>query len=331
MTLSLTEPKMRTTSQLTQSTVLRRLACGLSAMSAWLILTFAFSLHSVAQLPDDLFQPYPEKADMLVVVAHPDDESTFGGLLPYYAMCQQKKVIFVCLTSGEWGNGLPHHSKATDEPDYSFDDADYPRFEKVPADALYPCYYRETELARMLLTVGVNYKPILPRNKDMSDLQPWGKPDAAFELWGGQEKVVGFLVSQIRRFQPDVVVTMAVDGWNRNPQHMAASRGTVLACAAAGDVAKFADKLEPQKPWTPKKLYLAVSDAERYPVVHAHDWELACDPHPANARIIAARGNAMHESQEMKEECPASTNFVLKQTAVGPDNVGKNNLFENIK
>ncbi len=35
----------------------------------------------VAQIPDG-FEPYPDKADMMVVVAYPDDESTFGGLIP---------------------------------------------------------------------------------------------------------------------------------------------------------------------------------------------------------------------------------------------------------
>ena len=117
---------------------------------------------------------------MLVVVAHPDDESTFGGLLPYYASCQKKKIVFVSLTSGEWGNGLPHHTKPTDKPDYSYDDSDYPRFHKIPADALYPCYYREGEMARALMMFGVKYKPLMPRFKDMSSPATLGYTGTCF-------------------------------------------------------------------------------------------------------------------------------------------------------
>jgi LmbE family N-acetylglucosaminyl deacetylase len=183
---------------------------------------------------------------------------------------------------------------------------------------------------RALMMFGVNTKPVMPRFKDMSGLQPWGKPDPAFRLWGGREKVVGFLVSQIRRFKPDVVVSMAVNGFNGNPQHMAASRGTVLACEASGDKAQFTEQLGKYGAWEPKKVYLHAADDESYETVHTHDWELECGGRPDNARILAARGNVLHESQEIKEECPASTKFVLMRTTVGPDVAGKNNLFENM-
>jgi hypothetical protein len=77
------------------------------------------------------FQPYPDKCDMMVVVAHPDDEGYLGGLLTHYTRVRKKKIVVVCLTSGEWGNGMPHH-KAGQKPDYSYDDAEYQRYEKVP-------------------------------------------------------------------------------------------------------------------------------------------------------------------------------------------------------
>lgn len=280
---------------------------------------------------NDGFDRYPEKADMLVVVAHPDDETTFGGLLSYYAYCQQKKVVFICLTSGEWGNGLPHHTKRTDKPDYSYNDEDEPRFEKIPADALYPCYYREQELGRALAMHGVRYRPIMPRYKDMSGLQPWGEPEPAFALWGGRQKVVGYLVSQIRRFQPDVVVSLAANGFNGNPEHMGASRGTVLACEVSGDDRQFAEQLGELDVWEPAKVYLHVAPDESYDVVHKHSWELDCQGTPGLARIFTARANALHESQGMKKECDESSEFILIQTAVGPDKVGKDDLFENVR
>lgn len=51
-------------------------------------------------LPDDvqLWQPAPEKADLLLLVAHPDDELLFfGGLIPWYAS-QGKAVVVSYMT-----------------------------------------------------------------------------------------------------------------------------------------------------------------------------------------------------------------------------------------
>jgi LmbE family N-acetylglucosaminyl deacetylase len=286
------------------------------------ILAWIGCLCPTAAADDGVFEPYPAKADMLIVVAHPDDESTFGGLIPYYAVCRNKKVVFVCLTSGEWGNGLPHHSSVSETPDYSYNDADVPRFEKIPADALYPCYYREQELARALMIMGVKTKPVMPRFKDMSGVQPWGSPDPAFDLWGGRDKVVGFVASQIQRFKPELVVSMAANGFNGNPLHAAASRAAVLASKPSATAAADA--------WQPRKVYLQVAEDEQYDRVHQHSWDLDCRGSAGKARVLAARGNVQHESQGMKEQCEASTDFVLVRSSVGPDTIGADNLFENI-
>ncbi|MEM6688711.1 MAG: PIG-L family deacetylase [Planctomycetota bacterium] len=295
-------------------------------------------VHS--QIPN-VFKPDPEKIDMLVVVAHPDDEGTFGGLLPYYAVCRDKKIKLMVLTSGEWGNGLPHHASSDQEPDYSYDDSDHPRFEEVPEDALYPCYFRETEMSRVLLMSGVHYAPIMPRLKDMSGIQPWGTPEGAFGLWGGREKVIELVAKEIRRFRPEVVVTMAEDGFNRNPQHMAAS----VAAREAVSVAAIGGSQTNEEPWLVKKLYTVVTNLDD-PVeganpdasliegiednLHDHQWDLSCDRLKVTAQIRAASANALHRSQEMPDACPAESRFILQHSTVGPDLERRNDLFENI-
>ena len=288
---------------------------------------------------EDGFEPLPERVDLLVVVAHPDDEGTFGGLLPHYALCRDKSIAFVCLTSGEWGNGLPHHTAAdlaAGRPkDYSYDETDYPRYEGIDPDAVYPCYYREGELSQTLKISGVPYAPIMPRFDDMNAIG-WGQPDPAFELWGGRDRVVGFLVQTIRKLQPAVVVTMAYDGYNGNPQHMAASHGTIEAVEAAADASLFVDHSAARDSHTVSKLYLAVSEGERYDTVHSHRWTLPCprlnNRSPSTTpQEVAARANAAHASQEMKNECPATSDFVLQLSTVGPDQIGKDDLFENVQ
>ena len=47
------------------------------------------------------WQPAPEKADLMVLAAHPDDEILFfGGTIPYYAGEMRKRVVVVYMTCG---------------------------------------------------------------------------------------------------------------------------------------------------------------------------------------------------------------------------------------
>ncbi|MEL6896221.1 MAG: hypothetical protein AAFP90_08980 [Planctomycetota bacterium] len=175
---------------------------------------------------------------------------------------------------------MPHHRRRDEPPVYSFDGSAHPRYPRVPKDALYPCYFREQKMAEALLVYGVNYAPLMPRFKDMSGLQPWGRPEPALIFWG-REKVVGYLTEQLRRFRPDVVVTLPVDGNNGNPQHCAASRVTILASHEARSANRYPEQLKQWDTWNPRKLYVQVSDDElernEYRIVHPHSWELSCD------------------------------------------------------
>jgi len=300
-------------------------------ISRKLFVLFLLGLCLHFSWPSNGWQPYPNKVDMLAVIAHPDDEGYWGGLLPYYANCQQKRVVLISLTSGEWGNGLPHSVEPGDPPDCSYDDTDYPCFHKIPkAELVFPSYYREQEMAEAASVYGLRYEPIMPRWRDMI-LQPWGEAAPGFEWWGGKDFVVEYLTAQIRRFKPDVVVGLAWNGGNGNPQHIAAAQGTVLASEAAGDRAQFSAQVKRYGTWQPKKVYLHATEDEVYDVVHEHDWTMPCNNRISEtAQILAAEGNARHESQEMAAHSDPNTNFVLKVTTVGVDTVGKNNLFEHI-
>ncbi len=72
-------------------------------------------LFGPGEVPDwvQRWEPAPKKSDLMVLVAHPDDELIFmGGTIPYYAVVKQKRVAVVYMTrsnttrSSELLNGL---------------------------------------------------------------------------------------------------------------------------------------------------------------------------------------------------------------------------------
>ena len=276
------------------------------------------------------WEPYPDQVDILAIFAHPDDEGYWGGLLPYYATCKDKKIVMISLTSGEWGNGLPHPVDPGEEPDCSYDDSDYPCFPAIPKEELiYPNYYRETELANAARIYGVKYKPVTPRYRDMNGIG-WDDANKGFEFWGGKDEIVGYLTEQIRRFKPTIVIGLDWNGGNGNPQHAAAAQGAFYATQAASNPALYPGKF---KAWEVKKMYshLRNEDLDQTEDYHYHDWEIHCTSKPElNPRDLGAKGNAAHVSQEMKEECDRGNGFILRVTTVGPDLQNQNNLFENL-
>ena len=60
-------------------------------------------VYGAGELPSDIqmWEPTPEKADLLVLVAHPDDEYIFmGGAIPYYAAEKGKSTVVCYMTCG---------------------------------------------------------------------------------------------------------------------------------------------------------------------------------------------------------------------------------------
>lgn len=82
-------------------------------------------------------------------------------------------------------------------------------------------------------------------------------------------EAVGRVVAQIRRFQPDVVVTFAANGMYGHPDHMAIHRLTLAAVSAAADEAQYPDGGAPHRvrkvylQGAPREALLQWRDAER--------------------------------------------------------------------
>jgi len=140
---------------------------------------------------------------LLVVFAHPDDESMgMGGTLAKYA-AQGIETHHLCATRGERGWFGPE--------------------EQNPGSSALG-QIRERELTAAVRELGITGLEFL----DYID----GEVDQA-----QPGEAIGKIVSHIRRIRPDVVVTFPPDGNYGHPDHIAVGQFTCAAVVCAGDAA----------------------------------------------------------------------------------------------
>jgi LmbE family N-acetylglucosaminyl deacetylase len=201
---------------------------------------FAQVLKPVLGLPPD----HRLKADILLVVAHPDDET---GVSAYFAelLDQRKRIEVVYLTHGEAG----HNNMGP---------------ERGPSLGV----VRETEVRHSLATLGIDDVWFLdgrdtPSQNVLQSLGNWHHGQALEEV-----------VRMVRLTRPEVIITW-LPGFFIGENHGDHQASGVLATEAfdmAGDPALFPAQLatptkvnetllEGLQPWQPKKIYY-FSDAE---------------------------------------------------------------------
>jgi len=171
-----------------------------------------------------------DKKSLLVVLAHPDDESFgTGGTLALYAK-RGVEVHLVCATRGEAG------MMAEDCLD---------GFEST-ADR------RVSELRCASNVLGLTGLYLLSyRDSGMPGSADNAHPQALINA--PAEEVAAKVVTYIRSVRPQVVITFDPIGGYKHPDHIAIHQATVLAFNLAGK-ASFQDP-ENLPPYQPQKLY----------------------------------------------------------------------------
>jgi LmbE family N-acetylglucosaminyl deacetylase len=153
-----------------------------------------------------------ERRRLMVVAAHPDDETLgFGGVLARYAG-EGVETFLVTATRGERGRYGTHRVGSPEHPG--------------PA-AL--ARIRARELGEAAAVLGVGHVALL----DYEDQQV----DRAEVI-----EAVGAIVGWIREARPHVVLTFAPDGAYGHPDHIAVSQFTTAATVAAADPAFGIDR-----------------------------------------------------------------------------------------
>lgn len=162
------------------------------------------------------WQPFEGKADMMVLVAHPDDELLYmGGVIPYYNTQMGKKVVvvYVARMSG----------------------------------------FRLVEALDGLWHRGVRLYPELPTAKFKDE---WcSSLKKCLNIWD-DEKLMDHVTEMIRKYQPDVIVTHDVNGEYGHGAHRACCWAVQNCIERAADAAQFPASAAQYGTWQVKKAYI---------------------------------------------------------------------------
>ena len=205
------------------------------------------------------WDPPAEKADILFMVAHPDDEILFfGGAIPTYAAEKGKSVQVVYMTNSAG--------------------------------------FRRSEALNGLWTMGVRNYPEFGWIADKYPISD--KVEDGYKGAGGENKVLEWVTGIFRKYRPEVVVTLAENGEYGHPQHKMSADSAEKCFQLAADPESWPDSAAQYGTWQVKKLYHhQYGDEEREQTVFDWNRPLAAFGGKTGAEI-AEEAFAQHVSQQ---------------------------------
>lgn len=172
---------------------------------------------------------------LLVVFAHPDDES-FGpaGTMIHYAS-RGVGVHYVCATRGEAGYAAPELLT---------------RYNSLAE-------LRTAELRCATEQLGLTGLHMLDyRDSGMENTVENNNPASLYQA--PLVEVAGKVIQLIRQIQPQIVLTFGPSGGYFHPDHVKMHQAATMAFFAAGDGEKFPCQQDDLPPYQPQKLYYTV-------------------------------------------------------------------------
>ncbi len=190
-----------------------------------------------------LLVPDRIKADLMVILAHPDDEGVVAPLLARYALEEKRRIVSLYLTAGQFGTN---------------------RVGEIRGPAF--GYLRLAELHWTLDRLGVAVSYSMGR----TDQALTEDPSEVLDSWD-RERTLRELTRYIRLTRPERVITWFPGPASSHVDHVAAGGATLLACRAAASSEAFPEQMmtEGLRPHGVGEVLLATQAEkvayERYP------------------------------------------------------------------
>lgn len=247
------------------------------------------------ELPGDVqvWNPPAKRADILLVPSHADDEILFfGGILPTYAVVENAELQVAYMTEFWSTTKVREHEKL---------------------DGLWASGLKNYPGCG-------NFTDVYSNNLKTAETQ--------YSL----EDVTAYLVEEIRRCKPQVVVTHDRNGEYGHGFHMLTSKAVVAAVSAAADETAYADSYAAYGAWDVPKLYLHLYEENkirmdlRQPIAQMGGrtaLEIAKD---AYKKHVSQQRWWFYVSDEYEYSC---ADFGLYRTTVGTDT--GNDMLEHLK
>lgn len=296
-----------------------------------LVLTFAADttmadiyMFSDENIPEwvQIWHPPCEKADLLLISTHSDDEQLFfAGILPYYAGERGLQVQVAYSVQHFEVNGSRNHQRPHEQLDG-------------------------------LWTVGVRNYPVM---SDFPDLYAESKDrnvafkqaESAFASAGiSYDDFISYITGCLRRFKPLVVVSHDLNGEYGHGAHVFTASALTEAITFASDETKYTDSVQKYGTWNVEKLYLHLYEENQiemnYDIPLEHfggktAFEVSQDGFGCHKSqhwtwfykwMYGTSDNPIKKAKDIPNYSPCK--FGLYYTSVGND-VNGGDFFENVK
>jgi len=132
--------------------------------------------------------------------------------------------------------------------------------------------------------------------------------EETFEKWG-KEEILSDVVRIIRRYRPDVIVTLPRFGEGGGQHHQASAQIALEAYHAAGDPSRFPEQIqEGLRPWQAKKIYERVGWGGGNPGTSGSVLSVDCGDYDpllgATYQTVGLMARSMHRCQGMSQVPP---------------------------
>ena len=253
-------------------------------------------IFSEGLLPEDvqIWNPPCERADILLVPAHADDEILFlGGIIPTYGVVQEAQIQVAYMAEFWTSSKIREHEKL---------------------DGLWEA--------------GLHNYPVCGNFKDVYS-ETIEKAQEQYNF----DDMVSYVTEQIRRFQPQVIVTHDQNGEYGHGFHMLTSKAVTTAVEAAPDANKYKGSASLYGIWDTPKTYLHLYEENkirldlRQPIASMGNrtaLEIAAD---AYKKHVSQQWCWFYVSDDYQYSC---AEFGLYRTTVGNDTM-ENDLMEHLK